>query len=201
MTILVGDRQSVTLAIRNRFHTANDTELARRALATSETANIWMVFDAPADIGTSSPMLQGLKRMALAVNLHRNADLVMDLDAQDARHAAAFAATAQMMLNSQSVKMGALNVATTGNSVRMSTSISPEQVRAGMQQFGQNVAKSFDLRGFGGMLGVPGAAPAAAPAPVEEPPLPPEKNVIKIYGLDDGVREIPVEAEKAVASG
>jgi hypothetical protein len=141
-------------------------------------------------------MLQGLKRMALAINLHRNADLMLDLDAQDAQHAAAFAAAAQMMLNSQSVKMSALKVATTGNSVRMSTSITPEQIKAGMQQFGQSAAKGFDLGGFGGLLGMPGAKPASPPASAEEPPLPPEKNVIKIYGLEDGVREIPVEPRK-----
>ncbi len=195
MTLVVGDRQSVTLAIRGRFHMASDSEIVRRALATSETGNIWMVFDAPADLGTSAPMLQGLKRMALAVNLHRNADLVMDLDAQDAQHASAFAAATQMMINSQNVKMGSLKVQATGNSVRMSTTVTPEQVTAGARQFGQGFAKGFDVGGFGGLLGMH-SAKAAAPAPAEEPPLPPEKNVIKIYGLEDGVREIPVEPRK-----
>jgi hypothetical protein len=196
-TLLIGDRQSVTLGIRNRFHQVNDSELMKRALATSEKASIWMVFDAPPSMGSSSPMLQGLSRMGLAVNLHRNADLVVDLDAQDAQHAGAFAAAAQMMLNTQSVKMAALKVATSGNSVRLSTTITPEQVRAQMQQVGQNVAKSFDLGGFGGLLAAKGAGPnAATPAPVEEAPLPPEKNVVKIYGLDDGVREVPLSPKQ-----
>ena len=46
------------------------------------------------------------------------------------------------------------------------------------------------------MLGVPGDSSGNVEAAREEPPLPPEKNVIKIYGLDEGVREIPVEPKK-----
>lgn len=196
MTLLIGDRQSVTLAIRSRFRQAGDSELLRRALAASENANIWMVFDAPPDIGAGAPMLDGLKRMTLAVNLRRNADLVLDLDAQDAQHASAFAAAAQMMVNAPNVKMGALKVVPSGSSVRMSASISPEQLKAGAQQFAQGVAQSVNVGAFAGLLGMQAAKPRTTQAAVEEPPLPPEKNVIKIYGLDEGVREIPVEPKK-----
>jgi hypothetical protein len=191
-TLLVGDRPSVTLAIRGRFRSGGNSELVQRALAVSEKSNAWMVFDAPSDIGNAAPMLQGLKRMALAINLHRNADLTIELEAQDPQHAGAFAAATQMLISTQKVRMGALKVEAEGNSVRMSTSITPEQARAGVQQFGANVARSFDAGGLGGLLGPQRKAAPAAATPPLEPPLPPEKNVIRIYGLEGGVREIPV---------
>ena len=200
MTLLIGDRQSVMLAIRNRYHQASDSEVMRRALAASDSANIWMVFDTPTDAGGSAPMLQGLKRMTLAVNLHRNAELALDVEAQDVQHAAGFAAAAQMMVNAQNVKMGALKVASSGNSVRISSTVTPEQVKAGAEQFvqgmAQGMAKNISLGGFSGLLGMRAAKTQAPQAAAEEPPLPPEKNVIKIYGLDEGVREIPVEPKK-----
>ena len=57
-------------------------------------------------------------------------------------------------------------------------------------------AQSVNVGAFAGLLGMQAAKPRAMAAAVEEPPLPPEKNVIKIYGLDEGVREIPVEPKK-----
>jgi hypothetical protein len=165
-TLLAGDRASVTETLRARNRVDLETTLMARAREVGGTANAWIVASG----------IEGVTGLTAAVNIKRNADIDIKVQSNEPNKLLPLMTMAAAMQ---------LKVVPEGNSVRMTGSFTPEQIRSTVRTMGEQMLAK--LTG-----GAPTAAHAAPPPPVEEPPLPPEKQVVKIYGLDDGVREVPL---------
>ncbi len=170
--ILLGDRQSVIMAIDHRNALPGNNPLTERAAQLAAANEIWVVFATPpraisADKFAAVPFAGDIESLEGGLSL-KEGDVRLRLNAKSPGAAKVLAANVQAMLTLVASRSGAadalrnLDVAIEGASVRLALHVDPRQW--------------------------------APPAPVlakAEPQKPPERQVIRIYGLDEGVREIP----------
>lgn len=171
--ILLGDRQSVTMAIDRRNALPGNNPLFERAAELAAANEIWAVFATPpravsADKFAAMPFTADIESLEGGLSL-KEGGVRLRLNAKSPGAAKTLAANVQAMLNLVASRNGAadalrdLDVAIDGASVRLALHVDPRQW----------------------------APPAPAVAKAAAPPRPPERQVIRIYGLDEGVREIP----------
>ena len=178
--LLAGDWASLRSVI-TRGVDPPETPLVTRARALAAAHDIWAVGEGLPDAAA----------MELGVSVGARADISLRFTTAEPEKAAAFAAALQMMAASTGGARG-LQVEMAGASVSVRASFTAADLKGGLEAAGRQMAAKM-----GGMMtGQAGsgetAAPAAAPARPAQPEVPPEKQVIRIHGLEGGVREIPM---------
>jgi hypothetical protein len=130
----------------------------------------------------------GARSFVLTANVRRNAELNLVLEAEDEQKAVGLG----MMLQGLSgmAGLGTAQAQTAGKEVRLSLVVRPEDLKAKTDQLMASFKQQIEAAGFGKSVA---ASTLPPPQPEPEPELPPEKRVIRIHGLDEGVREIPME--------
>jgi hypothetical protein len=207
-TILLGDRKSVEAAID--LHAAADpslsaTPLYRRAAELAATNDLWVVaMTSPADFSTGnmaqSQLLNDVKSVEAGLSFRSGFGLQLNLGTKSEESARTLANGLQMMLalavSGQDAQPGLaqlankLQIAAESSQVKVALSISQGELEKGIGEL--RAAMTSPRKGS---VDVRGAArgsstwPPAQTAP-REPAGPPAKKVIRIYGLEDGPREI-----------
>ena len=191
-TILIGDGSSFTDAL------ARINGPARPSVGTElEQSDLWVeaggsVLQQQTAQQNTLPMLKEIKKVALGLNLAASPEVNMVLTSSSDASAASMLATMQGMLpllaaSPQSAPlMKNLHLSQDGPDVRMHLVVPPELVEA-LQQ--QAVSAAGNI---GPMLGGFGAAPKSS-SPQAPPKAQPAPGAIRIYGLDGGPKEIPVQ--------
>jgi hypothetical protein len=154
-----------------------------------------------------APLLKDLRRISLGLTLSETPVVDVVLTASDAAGAATLLGTFQAMTPllaaspASAAAAKALNLSQDGSRVRMHLKVPPELVAMLQQEAAASATASSNGSGFPaqlapllGSFGIGGAA-ASSPKLAAGPgaPPPPAKNdgKIKIYGLDDGPKELP----------
>jgi hypothetical protein len=177
---LMGDWPSLR-AVLNRTTAPADTALVTRAKQLSANGDLWFVADQPGASAAKNPMLAEVRGIDAAVSLGSRAELILQLATDSPEKAAALATALQMMTGAFPGRPKSLTISTADTIVRIAASTTASEIRAAVGAFEQRMKQTVQ-------------ASAAAPArvPARDSAMPPEKQVIRIYGLDEGVREIPL---------
>jgi hypothetical protein len=215
-TILLGDSDSVTAAIDHQL--AADPAVAsdplfRRATELAATNDLWIVASAsPADFSSKgiqpAPFLNDIESIEAGLSLQQGLGLQLNLGADSEESARNMAAGLQMMLGmfmaSQGNRPGMpdlgekLRVSADGSLVKVALSLDESELEQGFTQLKASMmspkgVESGDVdvraavRGSGEWSW---ASSQTRPAQVQ-PASPQEKKVIRIYGLEEGAREVP----------
>jgi hypothetical protein len=178
---LMGDWPSLR-AVLNRTSAPEDTPLVTRAKQLAASADMWFAVNDPGASARKNPMLAEVRGIDGAISLGTRAEFTVQLTTDTPEKAAALATALQMMAGALPGRPKSLAVNVTEATVRITASTTAAEIRAAAGAFEQRIKQSVQ-------------ASAAVPArmPVREPELPPEKQVVRIYGLDEGVREIPLK--------
>jgi hypothetical protein len=205
-TILIGEGDSFTQAVARMAGPAalgSGDELDR--------SDIWIQVSAAMLAQQSgqqgAPLLKDLRGISLGVTLSETPVVDVVLTASDAAGAATLLGTFQAMTPllaaspAGATAAKALNLTQDGSRLRMHLKVPPELVAMLQQQASASATSSSNGGGFPAqlapLLGSFGIGGAAAPSPKlaagPAAPPPPAKNdgKIKIYGLDDGPKELP----------
>lgn len=212
-TLVIGDLGSVKAALDHQAAadpSQASNPLFLRASKLAATNDIWLVADAPPAAFSSSKtkrpsMLNDITGVDLGISLRSGLGLQLNLDTKSAKSAAKLATGLEvmtgMMLASLKSKPGApeladkLKVSTEESTVNIALRMDQRELDQTLRQFGNSIASGFG-RAAAGDVKVRARAGGAGQwswGSMEQPPAPkpPRKQVIRIYGLDEGVREIP----------
>lgn len=195
---VAGDASSVMTALRNRERNTNGEMLAKaQQLAT--TSHAWLV----AASDGSDMKLPGVKTMSASLTVHHNAELAMHLDTDTSQRATSLANVVNGMAGMQTPGLP-IQVQADQKRVNVTASITPEQIKQQMTNIaglalsrlsGMQSGDKAALARAKALTGTP-AAPASIPVSVAPTPAPnSEKNVIKIYGMEGGTKEIDMTAK------
>ncbi|HLJ15122.1 MAG TPA: hypothetical protein VKV15_11535 [Bryobacteraceae bacterium] len=183
-TLLFGDRRSVLQAIdRNAPGTPRVfSPIMASASKLAETHDLWIIahnfgnfsreLDGPLQIGQDVTAIQA------GISFHNGLDADAALTAISDVAAARFARMIEALRPQLPKPLQDLGIATKENVVQLALSIDQQQLTAMLGKFTQQAIAQ--------------AMPAGAAPP--HPSTKPEKMTIKIYGLDDGPKEIPYPA-------
>ena len=200
-TALLGDRPSIERVLDGKAP-FGDADLRSRGEKMAAGNEIWIVSAAPplksAPNGIPMPgNLDSIKSLDLGISLKSGFGLNASMKMADAEKARGFAMGVQMLA---SVMMSnekappeiagiarSLQVAQDGGQVTLNVSIPLEVLEKGLLR-----AKS----GFEemGRKTIEGMLSGETPKPAK--PAPPERGTIRIYGMEGGVKEIPINPEK-----
>ena len=215
--VLFGPRRDLAAVLDARSGAA--AELSQRAAALSSQCELWVAATAPSEdiapgSAASGNQFKDIEAIELGVSFAAGLGLRMDVTAKNEAAAQGFAGLVQIvssMAAKDAQKQPAvaelarqLEVATEGRILRLRMNVPVEQLQKSIAEFRQKAAEA-GAQGLGSLLGVPipgglpgalGSAPQAGPvskaAQTPPPaPLPQEKQVIKIYGMESGPVEIP----------
>lgn len=220
-TIVFGDTLSIRQAID---HLGDDQRVKARypvfvkAAVFAKNYDFWVVMDglppsaAPAGApkGAQNQMAKKLKGVDLGMMMREGFDLRVNLHTDSPATAdemrQAFAGTIPMLGEGKKdvppeavAMMKRVQVTSEGKAVTIRASATAEEIKAMQAKMKlQDLAKG--IPGAGAIFGGPdGPKPTAQPTeatPQPEAAKEPEKKVIRIYGLDEGVREIPAPPTK-----
>jgi hypothetical protein len=215
-TLLFGDRKSIMLAIdRNAPNQPRVfSPTLARAAKLAETHDLWIMARNLANRLTG-PMEGPLKVGQDVTGIEAGMSFQDGLDAEAALTAADDQAAAKMAQTLEALKpqlpkaLQDFGVAANKNIVHLALAMDRQQLAAMIGEMNGQPADRLAAAPTPTPAAVPASVvtvnrqpitlaaaippPSAAPAPVEapEPPKKPEKMVIKIFGLDDGPKEIP----------
>jgi hypothetical protein len=193
-TILVGDEKSIRDAIdRHGRKTEAPSLLLERAAALASKNDIWLIARdsisnlQPAGVPVS-PMAAEVEGVEAGVSARDGFVLELSIDTKTEAAARQLAqllttqmetALATKLDREQSaILMRSLRINSEGNRMALNFSLSKEELEQRMREM-QTAPRAFTS---------PGPGPAPAPAPKSSTP-----RSVKIYGLDEGVREIPLK--------
>lgn len=169
-----------------------------------------------AGVGGTTDNLNGMKAMDLGVSLRQDVRLRMNMVFPDAEKARGMATMTQLMASmaSSDPKRGSpamrelaksLNVQAEGASVRLTLDVPLATLEEGVDRMGANLGKvgrsmAESMIG-GGKPAVPAAGDpnsisvsgSVSGGDARTTPKSPERNTIRIYGMEGGVKEIPLE--------
>jgi len=190
-TILLGKPALLSPALRRMQRPASTqpNPLLARAAALAAGNDFWIA-GSSAELSAVAPIVEGLKGLALGLSLQRDFRLRVSLDMATAEVAQRVAAQVQKSVPEIRNSLGDLdaNVDTNveGATLRVAASISGDWIL-------KRVAEKTKggLPKPGALFGASAATPASAPS---APPKPPDPRTVKIYGLDDGPKEVPLPA-------
>jgi hypothetical protein len=190
-TLLIGDAASLEGAIERSkpgLHTRNP--LAERASELAAANDFWIIATAPpsafqpanVDLGKFASDIRGIEA-GFAFREGFNLELSLMTKDTEAAHELAQLLSGQLQLamlsqldNQQATELARkLQVTSEGSRMRVTLALSKEEMDRQIQLM--QTART--------------AGPAPKPAPKAEPPSS-HPGTVRIYGLDDGVREIPV---------
>jgi hypothetical protein len=206
-TILLGDGPSVRAALDHYF-TANPDQVSNplfsRAAELAAKSDLWIVAKAsPSDFSDNhaeqAQFLNDIEGVEAGISLQDGLGVELNLGTKSAESAQTLAGGLQFMLGmitaDQSKGLPDLTrklfIKTDGAQVHIAFSLDTEEVQAALQKAGPSM-----LPGLGGTFQKEAEVQAAMnghtnPVPGSAPLLPAEKKVIRIYGLEEGVREVP----------
>jgi hypothetical protein len=195
-TLLVGEGQSLEDAVARLSKPA--TGLQARALDRSKALadhDLWIAGTLPELPGMTVPMLNTLRGLALGMSLQSDLRIELALDMDAAKTAEDLVSLVRVSQKQQPALGAALQSEVDGSTARFRMMLPGDQV---MQAFKQGLdqgggAKSPLAGLFGSSLGSNSLPTfkSNAPEPAAQPK--PKQGTIKIYGLDEGTREIPTQ--------
>jgi hypothetical protein len=195
-TLLLGEGQSLADAVIRLGKPA--TGLQARALDRGKALgneDLWIAGTLPQFPAVTIPMLDSLRGLALGISLQTDLRIEVALDMDSAKTAEELVSSARRSQKQQPGIGAALQSEVDGSTARFRVVMPGDQViqavKQGMEQSGGAQSPLAGL--FGTSLGS-GALPtfkSTAPAPATPPE--PMRGTIKIYGLDEGTREIPAQ--------
>lgn len=200
-TILIGDGDSFTEAL-TRINGP-----ARPATATElEQSDLWIeaggsVLEQQTAQQNALPMLKELKKVAVGLDFGSSPVLNFVLTSSSEASAASMLTTMQAMLPLLAASpqtapvMKNLKLSQDGPDVRMHLVVPPELVAALQQQAIAAAGNGGGSSQISPLLGALGLGPGPGDKSAQPAPAPPPQGPqsIKIYGLDDGTKEIPVQ--------
>jgi hypothetical protein len=203
-TIVLGDEKSVLGAIDRRGHApAVASPLLKRAEALASTHEVWVIaadslskFQPQSADGANplaSQMASKIKGVDMGLSVRDGLQFEMSLAAEDAKVAEQMSqlVSSQLSLallaqanNPQAAEMAKrLHVDADGTSVRMSFALSAEE-------FAQQVKTAQATMMARAQASAAAPAQETRPQPVKMQPKPTTPGKVRIYGLDEGVKEI-----------
>ena len=195
-TLLLGEGQSLEDAVARLSKPA--TGLQARALDRSKALadhDLWLAGTLPELPNMTIPMLDTLRGLALGISLQNDLRLEVALDMDTAKKAEDLVSLVRVSQKQQPGLGAALQSEVDGSTARFRMMLPGDQViqavKQGMDQSGG--AKS-PLAGLLGTSFGSSALPtfkSSAPEPAAQPK--PKQGTIKIYGLDEGTREIQTQ--------
>jgi len=195
-TLLMGEGQSLEDAVARLGKPA--TGLQARALDRSKALadhDLWLAGTLPELPGMTIPMLDSLRGLAIGFSLQSDLRLEVALDMDSAKTAEDLVSSARQSQAQQPGLGAALQSEVDGSTARFRITLPGDQViqavKEGMDQGGG--AKS-PLAGLLGTSFGSSALPtfkSSAPEPATQPKS--KQGTIKIYGLDEGTREIQTQ--------
>jgi hypothetical protein len=178
---LMGDWPSLR-AVLNRKSQPEDTPLLIRARQLAATTDLWVVVNDPGKSVQKNPMLAEVRGVDAALSLGARAELVVQLATDAPEKAAALATALHMMSSTLPSRPKSLNISSVDSLVRITASSTASEVTTAFSAFGDRFKTAA------------GTAPGQPrPVAMRQPEPPPEKQIIRIYGLEEGVREIPLK--------
>lgn len=191
-TILVGDEKSIRDAIdRHGRKTAAPSPLLERAAALASKNDIWLIARdsisnfQPAGVAVS-PIAAEVEGVEAGVSARDGFVLELSIDTKTEAAAQQLAQLLSSQLETalatkldreqSAILMRSFRIGSAGNQMALNFSLTKEELEQRMREM-QTSRRAFTS-----------PSPAPAPAPKSNTP-----RTVKIYGLDDGVREIPLK--------
>ena len=189
-TLLIGEGPSLDDAVARMHKPA--TGLQDRALDRSKTLaghDLWIAGAIPEIPNMSIPMIDSLRGLALGISLQNDLRMELALDMDSAKTAEDLVSTARRSQVKQPGLGAALQSDVDGSTARFRIMLPAEQViQAVKQGMEQGAGAQSPLAGLFGESVPAFKSSSPAPAASSNP-----KGTIKIYGLDEGTREITPE--------
>ena len=190
-TLLLGEGQSLEDAVARLSKPA--TGLQARALDRSKALadhDLWIAGTLPEIPGMSTPMLDTLRGLALGISLQSDLHIELALDMDSAKTAEDLVSLARVSQKQQPGLGAALQSDVDGSTARFRMTLPGDQV---IQAFKQGIDQ-----GAGGPSPLAGLLGQSLPTfksttPAPAAPPKPKQGTIKIYGLDEGTREIQTQ--------
>jgi|SRR5579872_2324828 len=195
-TLLVGEGQSLEDAVARLSKPA--TGLQARALDRSKALgndDLWIAGALPEIPGMSTPMLDSLRGLALGISLQSDLNIELALDMDAAKTAEDLVSLVRVSQKQQPGLGAALQSDVDGSTARFRMTLPEDQViQAFRQGIDQGAGGPSPLAGLLRTSLGSNALPtfkSTTPAPAGPPK--PKQGTIKIYGLDEGTREIQTQ--------
>ena len=193
-TLLIGEGPSVEDAMARMSKPA--TGLQARALDRSKTLgdyDLWIAGTLPV-LPMTVPVIDTMRGLAVGISMQNDLRMELALDMDSAKTAEDLVSAARRSQVKQPGLGAALQSEVEGATARFRITLPGDQVIQAVQQGIANGTAQSPLAGiFGGSFGST-ALPtftSGAPAPAVQPE--PMRGTVKIYGLDEGTREVKVE--------
>jgi len=190
-TLLVGEGQSLEDAVARMGKPA--TGLQARALDRSKALadhDLWIAGTLPEIPNMSIPMLDTLRGLALGISLQSDLRIEVALDMETAKTAEDLVSLVRLSQKQQPGLGAALQSEVDGSTARFRFEMPGDQL---IQAFKQGMDQGGGAQSpLAGLLGqsLP-TFKSTTPAPAAQPK--PKQGTIKIYGLDEGTREIQTQ--------
>ena len=197
-TLLVGEGQSLDDAVARMGKPA--TGLQARALDRSKALadhDFWLAGTLPELPNMTIPMLDSLRGLALGISMQSDLRVELALDMASAKLAEDLVSSARRSQVQQPGLGAALQSEVDGSSARFRITLPGDVVIQAVKQGMEQSGGQSPLAGLlGSSLGgnAPPAFKSTAPAPAA--PANPKGGTVKIYGLDEGTREIPAQPKQ-----
>jgi len=219
-TILFGDGTSVKGAIdrwqkADAMHDRNP--LFFRAVTLSTTQDIWAVVQDPSDSLSSlginaSTLSDQVENVELGISVSQTLNAALTIKATSAEGAETLATGLPALLQLAALTYShqpaltqlakRLKVASESNLVKMGFSMDSKLIEQSINELRAS-ATSTEVAETS-RLSVPGPGPLSSPAAAEAGlsiPVPLGPRVIRIVGMDEGIREIPIRTSQAAVTG
>lgn len=187
-TLLVGEGQSLEDAIIRLSKPA--TGLQARALERSKALaknDLWLAGTLP-ELPMTIPVLDSLRSVALGISAQSDLNIEVALETASPKLAEDLVSSARRSQIEQPALGAALQSEVDGSTARFRFMMPGDQVIQAVQQ---GIANSSAQSSLAGLLGPAPAFRSAAPEPAA--PAQPKRDTVRIYGLDEGTREIKAE--------
>jgi hypothetical protein len=195
-TLLVGEGQSLEDAVARMSKPA--TGLQARALDRSKTLadhDLWIAGTIPEALMTNPmlPMLDSLRGLALGISMQSDLRVEVALETDSAKSAEDLVSAARRSQKQQPALGAALQSEVDGSTARFRMMLPGDQViQAVKQGLDQGGGAQSSLAGlFGQSFGSDAPPTFKSTEPAVQPK--PKQGTIKIYGLDEGTREIKTQ--------
>jgi hypothetical protein len=198
-TLLVGEGQSLADAVTRLSKPA--TGLQARAIDRSKALagyDLWLAGTLP-ELPMTLPVLESLRGVALGISAQNDLRIEVDLETANAKAAEDLVSAARKSQVQQPGLGAALQSEVDGSTARFRFVMPGDQVIQAVKQSMEQGGAQSPLAGLFGTSFGSGALPtfkSTTPAAAPAAPAQPKRDTIRIYGLDEGTREIKPEARQ-----
>ena len=197
-TVLLGEGQSLEDAVARLSKPATGLQVRaldrRKALGNND---LWIAGTMPESLPVNPmlPMLDSLRGLALGMSLQSDLNIEVGLDMDSAKAAEDLVSLARRAQAQQPGVGAALQMDVDGSTARFRMMLPGDQVlQAAKQGMDQGAGASSPLAGLFGMSAGSSPLPtfkSGTPEPAAQPKS--KQGTVKIYGLEEGTREIPAQ--------